>query len=58
VRVKVGENRSAVLERAARSYLDRVEQEARDKKDLAIINRAADRLNREARDVLSFQRLP
>jgi metal-responsive CopG/Arc/MetJ family transcriptional regulator len=50
-------NRSAFLERAARFYLARVEKAARDAKDLQIINRSADRLNREAEDVLSYQRL-
>ena len=51
-------NRSALLERAALAYLARLEREARDRKDLEIINRNADRLNEEAADVLGYQRLP
>ncbi len=51
-------NRSALLERAALAYLARLEREARDRKDLEIINRNADRLNEEAADVLGYQKLP
>ena len=40
------------------SALARLEREARDRKDLEIINRHADRLNREAMDTLEYQRLP
>src|SRR5437899_2136028 len=55
---RVDKNRSAVLERAALAYLARVEREERDRSDLEVINRHADRLNREARDTLEYQRLP
>jgi metal-responsive CopG/Arc/MetJ family transcriptional regulator len=51
-------NRSALLERAARAYLARLERKRRDERDLEIIRRHADRLNREARDTLEYQRLP
>lgn len=51
-------NRSAFLERAALVYLARLEQFERDRKDVAIINRHARRLNREALDTLGYQMLP
>jgi metal-responsive CopG/Arc/MetJ family transcriptional regulator len=51
-------NRSAFLERAARVYLARLEQSDRDRRDIAIIDRHARRLNREALDTLEYQILP
>jgi metal-responsive CopG/Arc/MetJ family transcriptional regulator len=54
----VDKNRSALLERAALVYLARLEAQERDQKDVRIINRSAERLNREAMDVLGYQRLP
>lgn len=51
-------NRSAFLELAARSYLSRATTMARDAADAAILDRHADRLNREAEDVLAYQDLP
>jgi len=54
----VDKNRSAVLERAARAYLAQLERQARDKRDIEIIDRIADRLNREAIDTLDYQKLP
>ena len=51
-------NRSALLERAAREYLARLEKAARDALDAEIINRNAARLNAEAEDVLEYQELP
>jgi hypothetical protein len=54
----VDKNRSALLERAARAYLAQLERENRDRRDLEIINRNADRLNREAVDTLEYQQLP
>lgn len=53
----VDKNRSAVLERAARIYLAQLEREARDRRDLEIIDRHAGRLNREAEDALGYQKL-
>jgi hypothetical protein len=35
-----------------------LERQARDLRDIEIINRAADRLNREATDTLDYQQLP
>jgi hypothetical protein len=46
------------LERAARAYLKRLAAEQRDKRDLEIINRNAERLNREAADTMEYQQLP
>ena len=51
-------NRSALLERAALAYLARLESEERERRDLEIINRNAERLNREAMDTLEYQQLP
>jgi metal-responsive CopG/Arc/MetJ family transcriptional regulator len=55
---RVDKNRSAVIERAAIAYLTQLERQARDRKDIEIINRNADRLNREAMDALEYQQLP
>ena len=55
---RVDSNRSAFLERAAVVYLARLEQADRDRRDIAIINRHARRLNREARETLEYQILP
>ncbi len=55
---RVDKNRSAILERAALAYLAELESEQRDRKDIQIINRHAERLNREAIDTLEYQRLP
>jgi hypothetical protein len=55
---RVDKNRSALLERAARAYLAQLENDERDRRDLDIINRNADRLNREAVDTLEYQQLP
>jgi metal-responsive CopG/Arc/MetJ family transcriptional regulator len=54
---RINPNRSAFLERAARTYLDAVAKHLRDSKDAAILNRNAVRLNREATDVLKYQHL-
>jgi metal-responsive CopG/Arc/MetJ family transcriptional regulator len=55
---RLEQNRSALLERAARAYLARLESEERDRRDVEIINRNAKRLNREALDTLEYQKLP
>jgi metal-responsive CopG/Arc/MetJ family transcriptional regulator len=55
---QVDTNRSALLERAALAYLARLERQRRDQRDLEIINRNADRLNREALDALDYQKVP
>jgi len=51
-------NRSAFLEQAARLYLAQSAKRERDAKDLAILEKNAERLNREAADVLEYQNLP
>jgi metal-responsive CopG/Arc/MetJ family transcriptional regulator len=51
-------NRSALLERAATAYLAQLERDVRNRRDIKIINRNADRLNREAMDTLDYQRVP
>ncbi|HEY4364445.1 MAG TPA: hypothetical protein VGN17_26000 [Bryobacteraceae bacterium] len=55
---RVDKNRSALLERAAVAYLAELDKQARDLRDIAIINRNADRLNREALDSLGYQHIP
>ena len=55
---RVDKNRSALLERAALAYLAQLERDARDKRDIEIINRNAVRLNREALDALEYQQVP
>jgi metal-responsive CopG/Arc/MetJ family transcriptional regulator len=55
---RVDRNRSALLERAAVAYLAQLERQVRDRKDIAIIERNAKRLNRDAMDTLEYQRLP
>jgi metal-responsive CopG/Arc/MetJ family transcriptional regulator len=55
---RVDKNRSALLERAALAWLAHLERQMRDRKDIDIIDRNADRLNREAMDVLGYQQVP
>lgn len=47
--------RSEFIEEAIRDYLNRKAQAERNLKDLDILNKNADKLNREAEDVLSYQ---
>jgi metal-responsive CopG/Arc/MetJ family transcriptional regulator len=54
---QVDKNRSALLERAALAYLDRLSRQERDRRDIEIINRNADRLNREAEDTMEYQQI-
>jgi metal-responsive CopG/Arc/MetJ family transcriptional regulator len=55
---RVDKNRSALLERAAIAWLAHLERQMRDRKDVEIIERNAERLNREAMDVLGYQQVP
>jgi metal-responsive CopG/Arc/MetJ family transcriptional regulator len=55
---RIDKNRSALLERAAIAWLAHLERQMRDRKDMEIIDRNADRLNREAMDVLGYQQVP
>ncbi len=50
-------NRSTFLEKAARQYLARMQKAEREARDSRILNAHADRLNREALDVLEYQDL-
>ena len=52
---RLDRNRSALLERAALVYLAQLEKQARDRKDVEIIDQNAERLNREAIDALDYQ---
>lgn len=51
-------NRSDFIETAVRAYIVQLIRDEQNAKDLAIINRHADRLNIEAADVLAFQVIP
>jgi metal-responsive CopG/Arc/MetJ family transcriptional regulator len=48
-------NRSAFIELAVRTYLEMLKRRNRDASDLRTINRLSAKLNREARDVLTYQ---
>jgi len=48
-------SRSRVIEDAAREFLARRARAAREARDLEILNAAADALNREMDDVLTYQ---
>ena len=48
-------NRLEFIEKAVRDYVERQTQRRRDLKDLDILNKKADKLNREAEDVLHYQ---
>jgi metal-responsive CopG/Arc/MetJ family transcriptional regulator len=50
--------RSRVIELALREFLARRERAARDSRDLELLNRHADELNRETLDVLELQAEP
>ena len=52
---RIDKNRSALLERAAVAYLAEWERQLRDRRDMEIINRNSERLNREALDTLEYQ---
>ncbi|MFA6505203.1 MAG: hypothetical protein WCT14_03845 [Treponemataceae bacterium] len=47
--------RSEFIEKAIWYYLDVLQRDTRNKKDLDIINESASRLNNEANDILGFQ---
>ena len=48
-------NRSDFIEAAARRYLSQLAKDKEDRRDLEIINRCADALNKEAEEVLDYQ---
>ena len=49
------QNRSAFIEAAVRAHIARLLRAERDARDRELIARRAERLNREALDVLAFQ---
>jgi len=51
-------NRSDFIETAIRAFIVQMIREEQNAKDLAIINRKAERLNQEAADVLTYQVIP
>ena len=51
-------SRSEVIETAIEAYLRQMAQAERDARDMEILNRAADRLNAEALEVIEFQEVP
>lgn len=53
-----GGNRSRVIEEAMSEFVRRRSQELRDARDLEIINRNAEQLNREVEDILAYQTEP
>jgi metal-responsive CopG/Arc/MetJ family transcriptional regulator len=48
-------NRSEFIEMAVRAYVAQLIRKERNARDLEIINQVADRLNKEALDVLAYQ---
>lgn len=48
-------NRSEFIERAIEHYIKQRQREQREREDLDILDRRVDQLNREAKDVLSYQ---
>ena len=53
-----GGSRSQFIESALRTFLDQTVRAERNARDIEILNRRADRLNREAADVLTYQVIP
>ena len=51
-------NRSDFIESAIRAFITKMIREKQNAKDLAILNRQAERLNQEATDVLTYQVIP
>ena len=53
----LGQNgdRSQFIERILMEFLDKLKRSSPNSKDLEIINKNAERLNKEAEDVLSYQ---
>jgi len=53
----IGEDgsRSDLIEKAVHQYIQNLVRSERDRRDLAILNRSAKEMNREAKDVLRYQ---
>ncbi len=54
-RAKQHKNRSDFIEAAVRAFIGQMIREEQNARDLEIINRRADHLNKEAADVLAYQ---
>jgi len=50
-----GVPRSRIVEQAVLEFVERRRRQQREARDLEILNRSADRLNRETENVLAFQ---
>lgn len=50
-----GSNRSRVIEKAIHQYVESRRRAERERRDLEILNRAADALNREVEEALAYQ---
>jgi len=50
-----GSNRSQMIERAVAEFIERQRRQIRETRDLGILNRSAEELNKEIDDVLSYQ---
>ena len=48
-------NKSEFIEKAIRDFIERQVKAERDLKDLIILNKKADKLNKEAEDALTYQ---
>lgn len=48
-------NRSRIVEQAVLEFIERHRRAARDARDLELLNRNADQLNREVEDILGYQ---
>jgi metal-responsive CopG/Arc/MetJ family transcriptional regulator len=55
---RADDNRSSFIERASRHYLAEMARARREARDAAILDAQAERLNREAADVLEYQDRP
>ena len=47
--------RSAIIDQAVMEFVQRRHRQLREQKDLEILNRRAERLNREVEEILAFQ---
>jgi metal-responsive CopG/Arc/MetJ family transcriptional regulator len=50
-----GTTRSGIIEQAVMEFVQRRQRQLREQKDLEILNRCAEQLNREVEDILAFQ---
>jgi hypothetical protein len=50
-----GTPRSGIIEQAVTEFVQRRHRQLREQKDLELLNRCADQLNREVEDILAFQ---